>query len=108
MITSSLIPQSLGLGGLSSSEFTLVLPFLLFLSPLLEPPTLNPLLLLLFILELSEYSRGGVLEEEKEDKRVRADVESRLSWVGVGEGVISVLELTSTSSASRYHFRRRV
>jgi hypothetical protein len=79
IITSSLIPQSLGLGGLSSSECTLALAFLLFLSSLLEPPTLNPLLLLLFILELSEYSGGGVLEEEKEDKRVRSDVESGLS-----------------------------
>lgn len=28
--------------------------------------------------------------------------------VGVGEGVISVEGETSTSSASRYHFRRRV
>jgi hypothetical protein len=28
--------------------------------------------------------------------------------VGVGEGVISVDGETSTSSASRYHFRRRV
>jgi hypothetical protein len=28
--------------------------------------------------------------------------------VGVGEGVISVLADTSTSSASRYHFLRRV
>jgi hypothetical protein len=108
IITSSLIPQSLGLGGLSSSEWTLALPFLLFLSSLLEPPILNPLLLLLLILELSDCSGGGVLEEEKEDKRVRSDIESGLSCVGVGEGVISVLELTSTSSASRYHFRRRV
>lgn len=28
--------------------------------------------------------------------------------VGVGDGVISVEGETSTSSASRYHFRRRV
>lgn len=28
--------------------------------------------------------------------------------VGVGEGVTSVEAVTSTSSASRYHFRRRV
>lgn len=28
--------------------------------------------------------------------------------VGVGEGVTSVLAVTSTSSASRYHFLRRV
>jgi len=31
-----------------------------------------------------------------------------VSRVGVGEGVISVDGETSTSSASRYHFRRRV
>jgi hypothetical protein len=36
-------------------------------------------------------------------------VASRLALrVGVGEGVISVLAVISTSSASRYHFLRRV
>lgn len=48
--------------------------------------------------ELEEWEPVGVL-------RV---ISGLLLRVGVGEGVISVEGDTSTSSASRYHFRRRV
>lgn len=124
ILASSLSPQSVALGlvnGLSSSSpsecilillFLLSLPFLSFFKLLFL--LLNRELLLLFKLasSRSEYSGGGLLdlECENDESRERAEFESKLwdAWVGVGEGVISVLEVISTSSASRYHFLRRV
>jgi hypothetical protein len=51
----------------------------------------------------SEYSGGGSLDAV--DALVLARVRFP-SWLS--GGVTSVLSVTSTSSASRYHFRRRV
>lgn len=48
-----------------------------------------------------EYSGG---DEEASGRRE----ETLAARVGVGEGVISVDVVTSTSSASLYHFLRRV
>lgn len=72
---------------------------------------LNPELLALFVLfalfvlskllTLSAYSGGGGSEVVVAGVRKTSELE--LS-VGVGEGVISVLGDTSTSSASLYHF----
>jgi hypothetical protein len=53
---------------------------------------------------LSAYS-GGASEGLVMDVRVVSGV---LLRVGVGDGVISVEGEISTSSASRYHFLRRV
>jgi hypothetical protein len=55
----------------------------------------------LFRSDFSEYSGGG------EDGNVRG-TEGLALRVGVGEGVTSVEGVTSTNSASRYHFLRRV
>lgn len=123
ILASSLSPQSVVLGlvkGRSSSPSDCRL-MLLFLLPLSNLSFLRLLFLLLslpllLLLKLassrSEYSGGGLLdlEPENDESRVWAEFESRLAdaWVGVGEGVISVLEVISTSSASRYHFLRRV
>lgn len=58
------------------------------------------------------YSGGGLVNGGKEIVLVEAvgvRVASGLVLrVGVGDGVISVEGDTSTSSASRYHLRRRV
>lgn len=63
------------------------------------------------------------VDEREVDPEVELEVEWEWEWeavgvlrvisglllrVGVGEGVISVEGETSTSSASRYHLRRRV
>jgi hypothetical protein len=71
---------------------------------LLILPGLNPELLLLVLFTLSAYS-GGASEGLVMDVRVVSGV---LLRVGVGDGVISVEGEISTSSASRYHFLRRV
>jgi hypothetical protein len=113
ILASSPIPQSasLGLGGLSSSLTFFKLKLLLRLAvpavpllltlPCLKP---DPEPLLLVLLTLSAYS-GGASEGLVTDVRAVSGV---LLRVGVGEGVISVLGVISTSSASRYHFLRRV
>ena len=111
LLASSPIPQSasLGLGGLSSSLVVFKLRLLPLLPVpavplLLELPGLNPEPLLSVLFTLSAYS-GGASEGLGMDVR---DVSGVVLRVGVGEGVISVEGETSTSSASRYHFRRRV
>jgi hypothetical protein len=111
LLASSPIPQSasLGLGGLSSSLTVFTLKLLLLLAvpavPLLLIPLgldSEPLLLVLFT--LSAYS-GGASEGLVMDVRA---VSGEVLRVGVGEGVTSVDEDISTSSASRYHFLRLV
>lgn len=69
-------------------------------------PVLNPELieLALSLLTLSEYSGGGSCDILAEERVVMG----LLFSVGVDDGVISVLEEISTSSASRYHFLLRV
>lgn len=69
---------------------------------------------LMLRLSLSVRARGdvGVVDgKEVDGKEVDGKEEGRevlLLRVGVGEGVTSVEGEISTSSASRYHFRRRV
>jgi hypothetical protein len=111
ILASSPMPQSasLGLGSLSSSLVFCKLRLLLRLAVpavplLLILPVLNPDPLLLVLFTLSAYS-GGASEGLVMDVRA---VSGELLRVGVGDGVISVEEEISTSSASRYHFRRRV
>ena len=126
ILTSSARPQSdsLGCGGLSSSLVILkLLPvplllrsvgllfnaelFVLELSLLLVSALDLPLL----ILALSTYSGMCSVNEGVEVSVVEIGfccAPGLVSRVGVGEGVISVEGETSTSSASRYHLRRRV
>jgi hypothetical protein len=118
------MPQSasLALGTLSSSLAILKLlpvPLLLRSAGLLLKPELfvdEPSLLLvlsaldlsLLILALSVYSGLFCKGSESGGAEIGICCTPGLSRVGVGEGVISVEGETSTSSASRYHFRRRV
>jgi hypothetical protein len=118
------MPQSasLALGILSSSLAILKLlpvPLLLRSAGLLLKPELfvdEPSLLLvlsaldlpLLILALSVYSGLSCKGSESGGAEIVVCCAPGLSRVGVGEGVISVEGETSTSSASRYHFRRRV
>jgi hypothetical protein len=127
ILTSSAIPQSdsLGRGGLSSSLAILKLlpvPLLLKSAGLLLNPellvlelsllfVLSALDLLLLILALSMYSGICSVNEGVNVSGAEIGVlcaPGLVSRVGVGEGVISVEAETSTSSASRYHLRRRV
>jgi hypothetical protein len=63
---------------------------------------------MLFSFSFSEISYwGGGSDDGVMEMGVRVAM-GLLLWVGVGEGVISVLADISTSSASRYHFLRRV
>jgi hypothetical protein len=78
----------------------------LFRELLLKLSVLNPelfALCVLFVLSklltLSAYSRGGCEVLAAGGKLSRLEL-----MVGVGDGVISVLADTSTSSASLYHF----
>lgn len=122
ILASSAIPQSdsLALGSLSSSLVILKLlpvPLLLKSAGLLLRPKLlveDPSLLLvlsaldlaLLMLALSVNSGNGSIINCVETGVTCAP--GLVSRVGVGDGVISVDGETSTSSASRYHFRRRV
>lgn len=79
---------------------------------LFAAPGLNPELL---VLELSSWilSEGGfplIVEAIVlvRDRCFWGSISTSRSGGGVEQGVISVLAVTSTSSASRYHFRRRV
>lgn len=64
---------------------------------------------LLFRLAVSALLCSGLVTEGPEMDVAGVKRDGRLLfWVGVGEGVISVEGETSTSSASRYHLRRRV
>ncbi len=77
-------------------------------SPLL---VLSALDLPLLILALSTHSGRGSVKDGGGivvDKVGVCCAPGLVSRVGVGAGVISVEGETSTSSASRYHFRRRV
>ena len=69
---------------------------------------LSALDLSLLILALSVYSGLFCKGSESGGAEIGICCTPGLSRVGVGEGVISVEGETSTSSASRYHFRRRV
>jgi hypothetical protein len=112
ILASSPIPQSdsLGRGGRSSSLCVAKLLVRLFTELFFKLSVLKPepLLLVLFVLfplsklfTLSSYPGAGA--------EVLAIGESEGSGLasrrGVGDGVISVLGDTSTSSASLYHFR---
>ena len=127
ILTSSAIPQSasLALGTLSSSLAILKLlpvPLLLKSDGLDLKPELfvdEPSLLLvlsaldlaLLILARSVNSGIGSVNDGVEIGVAEVGVccaPGLVSRVGVGAGVISVDGETSTSSASRYHFRRRV
>lgn len=105
MRASSPIPQSasFAVAGRSSSEAE-VRVLLLLLDSLCDPE-LNPELLELVssLLKLDAYSGGS-----SEIIAAFVAVLGFLYSAGVGEGVISVLDVTSTSSASRYHFLRLV
>ncbi len=77
-------------------------------SLLLVPSALD---LPLLILALSAYSGRGSVKDGGGIVVAKVGVccaPGLVSRVGVGAGVISVEGETSTSSASRYHFRRRV
>jgi hypothetical protein len=127
ILASSAMPQSDSLGrkGLSSSLAILKLlpvPLLLRFAGLLLNPelfVLEPSLLFvlsafdfpLLILALSMYSGMCSVNEGEVVGIAEIGVccdPGLVSRVGVGEGVISVEGETSTSSASRYHLRRRV
>lgn len=115
ILASSPIPQSPSLSrwgiwpgktSSSSGELKLSLPLA---EERLSVPDLNPED---FVLESSSAAASLLLSADwpvSPGDRLLSRL-GRLLWVGVGvgEGVISVLAVISTSSASRYHFLRRV
>ena len=111
ILASSPIPQSASLAvcGLSSSLlFALKLLPLLLLPLLLILPALKLELLLSKLLMLSAYSGGGKFSFSVWERGCCMTSAFVLVRLGVVAGVTSVLGVISTSSASRYHFRRRV